>query len=105
MREVLRRDFAQVIESTPRINFVARFAIFLSSVFSRVKFFAPKWCKPVQTTEKHVVSPRETTIFHTLINTCVENFTKQKYFGEDSVRRLHKRVRNVMMMNSVGSLA
>jgi hypothetical protein len=102
LREVLRRDFAQVIESTPRINFVARFAIFLSSVFSRVKFFAPKWCKPVQTTEKHVVSPRETTIFHTLINTCVENFTKQKYCDEDSVRRLHKHATNAMTTDAVG---
>jgi hypothetical protein len=80
-------------------------ADFFSSEFLSAEFFAPKWCKPVQTTEKAVVSLREATIFHTLINTCVENFTKQKYLGEDSVRRLHKCARNVMMMNSVGSLA
>jgi hypothetical protein len=66
------------------------------------EFFAPKWCKPVQTTEKAVVSLREATIFHTLINTCVENFTEQKYCDDDSVRRLHMRATNKMIMDSVG---
>jgi hypothetical protein len=52
--------------------------------------FAPKWCKPLQGTEKSVVSPRETAIFHRLINTCVENFTEQKYGGEVSERHLQR---------------
>jgi hypothetical protein len=43
------------------------------------KIPAQKWCKAVQATEKCVVSLRAATVFHKLINTCVENFTKQKY--------------------------
>jgi hypothetical protein len=51
------------------------------------------------------VSFREATIFHTLINICVENFTKQKYFAEASVRRLHMRATNAMIIDSVGPQA
>jgi hypothetical protein len=49
---------------------------------------APKLCKPRQGTENRVVSLRGSELFHKLINTCVENFTKQKYLGGDSARAL-----------------
>jgi hypothetical protein len=48
------------------------------------KISAQKWCKAAQTTEKCVVSLRAAALFHKLINTCVENFTKQKYSRPDS---------------------
>jgi hypothetical protein len=45
--------------------------------FARV---ALKWCKADQDTENRVVSLRRCTLFHKLINTCVENLTELKYF-------------------------
>jgi hypothetical protein len=45
---------------------------------------APKWCKALQDTEKRILSARLAALFHKLINTCVENFTKLKYFRSNS---------------------
>jgi hypothetical protein len=47
---------------------------------------APKLCKPCQATDKRVVSLRNGPLFHTLINTCVENFTDAKYKSRRSAR-------------------
>jgi hypothetical protein len=46
---------------------------------------APKWCKALQDTEKRILSAQRPTLFHKLINTCVENFTEQKYSPSNSV--------------------
>jgi hypothetical protein len=48
------------------------------------KKFAPKLCKEGQGTENRAVSRKANGLFHKLINTCVENFTAQKYFPVDS---------------------
>ena len=45
---------------------------------------AQKLCKPHQTTEKRVVSPRKAALFHKFINKYVENFIGQKYFPGNS---------------------
>src|SRR5262249_53445106 len=45
---------------------------------------APKWCKALQITENRTVSVSRAAFFHKLINTCVENFTEQKYLQRDS---------------------
>jgi len=45
---------------------------------------APKLCKEGQDTENRAVSVEASGLFHKLINTCVENFTAQKYFSGDS---------------------
>jgi hypothetical protein len=37
-------------------------------------------CNPYHVVEERQVSFRSTPLFHKLINTCVENFTLQKYF-------------------------
>jgi hypothetical protein len=41
--------------------------------------------KRVRVLRTLAVSGQATTLFHKLINTCVENFTQQKYFTSDSV--------------------
>jgi hypothetical protein len=45
-------------------------------------------CKPYQTTENCVVSPRKRAFFHRLINTGVENLISQKYSARNSARML-----------------
>ncbi len=45
---------------------------------------AHKWCKELQDTENRVLSVLRPALFHKLINTCVENFTRLKYFSRDS---------------------
>jgi hypothetical protein len=54
----------------------------------REKTFALKLCKQEQRVEASEVSWQGDTIFHTLINTCVENLTVQKYFLSSSAQRL-----------------
>jgi hypothetical protein len=51
-----------------------------------LRYFALKQCKAEQSTEKRVVSPTRRALFHKLINTCVENFTEQKYSSKSSAR-------------------
>jgi hypothetical protein len=52
------------------------------------KSSAPKLCKPEQHVEASEVSWQCDAIFHTLINTCVENLISQKYFLSSSAQRL-----------------
>jgi hypothetical protein len=52
------------------------------------KSIALKLCKPEQHVEASEVSWQDDTIFHTLINTCVENLILQKYFLSSSAQRL-----------------
>jgi hypothetical protein len=52
------------------------------------KSIALKLCKQEQPVEASEVSWQADTIFHTLINTCVENLILQKYFLSSSAQRL-----------------
>jgi len=45
-------------------------------------------CKQQQAVEESTVSPQRDPIFHTLINTCVENLILQKYFSSSSAQLL-----------------
>jgi hypothetical protein len=48
------------------------------------KTTALKLCKQEQAVEESAVSRERDPIFHTLINTCVENLILQKYFSSSS---------------------
>jgi hypothetical protein len=48
------------------------------------KMTAPKLCKQEQAVEEGAVNGQGDPIFHTLINTCVENLILQKYFPSSS---------------------
>jgi hypothetical protein len=51
----------------------------------RAKSAALKLCKACKNVEEPEVSGRRAGDFHKLINTCVENFTEQKYSPSNSV--------------------
>ena len=45
---------------------------------------AQKWCKEEKLVEALEVNYERGSLFHKLINTCVENFTCEKYFFSNS---------------------
>jgi hypothetical protein len=45
---------------------------------ARKKYIALKWCKEADTVERVVLICRGASVFHTLINTYVENLMCQK---------------------------
>jgi hypothetical protein len=65
-------------------------ALYFASAFSArentlvEKPTALKLCKQEQAVEESVVSCERDPIFHTLINTCVENLISQKYYSSSS---------------------
>lgn len=61
-----------------------------SENFLGEKFGALKLCKQEQTVEESELSLFHRPIFHTLINTCVENLIWQKHFPDSSAQFLPK---------------
>jgi len=75
-----------VNSASPRPLWVNRFLSFLFFLFPSSSFssLALKLCKQLQRIEESAVSYQRDAIFHTLINTCVENLILQKYFSSSS---------------------
>jgi len=65
---------------------VRNFILFRIGPSSKIfkKCGAPKLCKQEQVVEGSELTEESTALFHTLINTCVENLIVQKHFFASS---------------------
>jgi len=79
LRRSQRSDFAP---------FVLRAAPASQENFNSKKIIALKLCKQEQPVEESELSRQGGSIFHTLINTCVENLILQKYVLSSSAQLL-----------------
>jgi hypothetical protein len=67
-------------------------ALSVSKKSLRTKLFALKLCKQEQAVEESEVTVCRRTLFHTLINTCVENLIEQKCFFASSAQLLPTKI-------------
>jgi DNA-binding FadR family transcriptional regulator len=86
-RATRRRDF--LVQVLRRFDLRGlRFVFARANRRPEKKIAALKLCKQEQAVEESAVSGECDPIFHTLINTCVENLIWQKYFSLTSARRV-----------------
>jgi len=85
----LRKNFPlQLSQRSDIARFALRAARAPQENFNSKKIIALKLCKQEQPVEESELSRQGEPIFHTLINTCVENLILQKYVLSSSAQLL-----------------